>query len=98
MCAKISMEIPPTLESYGVENVHLALEREHQRINTALTIALCISWACCSPPSDCIHQLQTEIAHQGLPDSFLKGLASTRWPGQAEVVHDQSGHLSFYLD
>ncbi len=166
MCAKISMQIPLTLESYGVENVQLAPEREHQRINAALIIVLCISWACCSPPSDCIHQLQTvtfpspvrhvlesscvlvhgrslehsfsicrfelcmcycnsdsyrnlssqdleftgfckdlkemsawqEIVHQGLPDSFLKGLASTGWPGQAEMVHDPSGHLSFYLD
>ncbi|CAK9228398.1 unnamed protein product [Sphagnum troendelagicum] len=46
------MECPPTLESYGVENVQLAPEREHQRINAALAVALCISWACRSPPSD----------------------------------------------
>ncbi len=46
------MESPPTLESYGVENVQLAPEREHQRINAALAVALCISWACRSPPSD----------------------------------------------
>ncbi|CAK9229337.1 unnamed protein product [Sphagnum troendelagicum] len=52
------MECPPTLESYGVENVQLAPEREHQRIKAALAVALCISWACRSPPSDRIHQLQ----------------------------------------
>jgi folylpolyglutamate synthase len=98
MCAKISLEIAPTLESYGVENVQLGLEGEHQQINAALAVALCISWACRSPPSDRIHQLQQEVARGGLPDSFLKGLASTKWPGRAEVVHDPSGRLSFYLD
>lgn len=166
MCAKISLEIAPTLESYGVENVQLGLEGEHQQINAALAVALCISWACHSPPSDRIHQLQQvtfpspighvlqrscvlvngrllehsfsicrlescmcfcnsdayrnlscpdleftgfckdlkemnawqEVARGGLPDSFLKGLASTKWPGRAEVVHDPSGRLSFYLD
>jgi hypothetical protein len=35
MCAKISLEIAPTLESYGVENVQLGLEGEHQQINAA---------------------------------------------------------------
>ncbi|KAH8958519.1 hypothetical protein BDL97_06G029200 [Sphagnum fallax] len=94
----ISLEIAPTLESYGVENVQLGLEGEHQQINAALAVALCISWACRSPPSDRIHQLQQEVARGGLPDSFLKGLASTKWPGRAEVVHDPSGRLSFYLD
>ncbi|CAM6021859.1 unnamed protein product [Sphagnum balticum] len=67
------MEIPPTLESYGVENVQLSPEREHQRINAALIIALCISWACCSPPSDCTHQLQT-VTFQAPSDMYCRGL------------------------
>ncbi|CAK9877795.1 unnamed protein product [Sphagnum jensenii] len=52
------MECPPTLESYGVENVQLAPEREHQQINAALAVALCISWACLALPLIRIHQLQ----------------------------------------
>lgn len=33
-----------------------------------------------------------------LPDSFVKGLQLTKWAGRAEVIHDPSGRLSFYLD
>ena len=33
-----------------------------------------------------------------VPDSFVKGLQLTKWAGRAEVIHDPSGRLSFYLD
>lgn len=38
------------------------------------------------------------LATGKLPDSFIKGLEATRWSGRAEVIHDQTGRLSFYLD
>lgn len=33
-----------------------------------------------------------------MPDSFVKGLQLTKWAGRAEVIHDPSGRLSFYID
>lgn len=38
------------------------------------------------------------LATGKLPDSFIKGLEETRWSGRAQVIHDQTGRLSFYLD
>lgn len=38
------------------------------------------------------------LSSGGLPDSFVKGLQLTKWAGRAEVIHDPSGRLSFYLD
>ncbi|CAM6095551.1 unnamed protein product [Calypogeia fissa] len=108
---KISLTVAPALDSYGLSNLKLGLNGEHQRINAALAIALCRRWAQRSGNEEhWTKALQTG----GLPEPYVLGLASTRWPGRAEIIHDhitgedektmgngthlKSGKLQFYLD
>lgn len=94
----ITLEEAPPLEEYGLHDLQLGLGGDHQRVNGALAVALCKQWVMKRPPSDHTNGLQKALSSGRLPDSFVKGLQLTKWAGRAEVIHDPSGRLSFYLD
>ncbi|KAG0584413.1 hypothetical protein M758_3G207800 [Ceratodon purpureus] len=94
----ITLEVVPALENYELHNLQLGLGGEHQRINAALAVALCKQWVMTRAPSEQTSGLQKVLSSGRLPDSFVKGLQLTKWAGRAEVIHDPSGRLSFYLD
>lgn len=94
----ITLEEARPLEEYGLHDLQLGLGGEHQRVNAALAVALCKQWVMKRPPSEQTNALQKVLSGGRLPDSFVNGLQLTKWAGRAEVIHDPSGRLSFYLD
>ncbi|KAL3685754.1 hypothetical protein R1sor_003776 [Riccia sorocarpa] len=107
---QIPLTVAPPLESYGIPNLQLGLRGDHQRMNASLAVALCKTWA----------ERTGNLAHWhtakegGLPESYVRGLAKTCWPGRCEIVednvaiHDEEpslrstqfkfGRLQFFLD
>ncbi|KAL2624078.1 hypothetical protein R1flu_008323 [Riccia fluitans] len=107
---QIPLAVAPPLESYGIPDLQLGLRGDHQRMNASLAVALCKIWA--ERTSNLEHWRTAKEG--GLPESYVRGLARTRWPGRAEIVednpeiHDQEpslrngqfkfGRLQFFLD
>lgn len=94
----ITLEVAPPLENYNLHGLQLGLGGQHQRVNAALAVALCKQWVMTRPPSELHDGLKKVLSNGRLPDSFVRGLQLTKWAGRAEVIHDPSGCLSFYLD
>lgn len=83
----IPLEVARPLESYG-ESVKIGLAGAHQRLNAALAVQLCRTWAARapSPPPNAAAD-EAELAAGRLPAAYATGLAATTWPGRAQVLH-----------
>ncbi|KAG6555626.1 hypothetical protein Mapa_002861 [Marchantia paleacea] len=108
---EIPLEVAPPLETYGLHDLQLGLKGDHQRLNAALAVALCKTWAWRTGNEE---HWRTARVTGGLPESYVRGLEKTRWPGRADVVEDnldvrdeepslengnfKFGRLQFFLD
>ncbi|BBN12887.1 folylpolyglutamate synthase [Marchantia polymorpha subsp. ruderalis] len=108
---EIPLEVAPPLETYGLHNLQLGLKGDHQRLNAALAVALCKTWAWRTGNEE---HWRSAMVTGGLPESYVRGLEKTRWPGRADIVEDnldlrdeepslekgsfKFGRLQFFLD
>lgn len=70
-----------------IPKVPLGLQGEHQRINASLAVALASTF---------LRKQGYSTADTPLPESFLKPLAETRWPGRCQVY--TQGNTTWLLD
>lgn len=70
-----------------IPQVPLGLQGEHQRINASLAVGLASTF---------LRAQGHKVEDTPLPDSFLKPLAETRWPGRCQVY--KQGETTWLLD
>ncbi|KAH7422187.1 hypothetical protein KP509_13G095200 [Ceratopteris richardii] len=84
----VPLEITQDVEFYGVKSLKLGLDGDHQRTNAALAVALCAEWE-----KNHFSKKYSSFLEEGhLPDAYLQGLATTRWPGRGQIIYDVGFH------
>ncbi|KAG6830844.1 hypothetical protein H0H92_014496 [Tricholoma furcatifolium] len=73
----------------GLSNIELGLAGVHQQQNASLAVALSKSFLAS----------QRSFTDTGLPETFVKGLERTKWPGRCQTVTDpKRENVTWYLD
>lgn len=80
-----------------IPDVPLGLRGSHQRINASLAVALSKGFLKAQGlmPKDASSE-ETDMTSATVPESFLKPLAETRWPGRCQKV--PRGQITWLLD
>ncbi|KAK6941765.1 hypothetical protein RJ641_027142, partial [Dillenia turbinata] len=105
----VPLEVTLPLDNKKLDGLKLSLAGDHQLVNAGLAVSLCKCWLQSTGNWDKLFLNDKQEAD--LPDAFLRGLATARLPGRAQIVHDiplplnnvfratkSSGDLIFYLD
>ncbi|XP_021664822.2 folylpolyglutamate synthase isoform X2 [Hevea brasiliensis] len=106
----VPLKVVEPLDERKLEGLKLSLSGDHQYTNAGLAVSLCKCWLQRTRNWEKIFQNDNEEAN--MPKAFLRGLATARLSGRAQVVYDSSsnchsslelaenssGDLIFYLD
>ncbi|KMZ72501.1 Tetrahydrofolate synthase [Zostera marina] len=101
----IPLLIAPPLDIAKLNGQKLGLDGDHQYLNAGLAVSLCHTWLKKMGHSENIHLDGNFV----LPEEFIRGLTTTKFPGRAQIVQDPHnsmlsqggvnfGGLTFYLD
>ncbi|OVA11683.1 Folylpolyglutamate synthetase [Macleaya cordata] len=106
----VPLEVVPPLDPKNLDGLKLSLSGDHQYTNAALAVALCRRWL--QKIVNSKELFTNGKLEADLPEPFLRGLATARLSGRAQIVYDSSskacntsevkenspGDLVFYLD
>mmetsp|Transcript_12213 Transcript_12213/g.32427 ORF Transcript_12213/g.32427 Transcript_12213/m.32427 type:complete len:536 (-) Transcript_12213:46-1653(-) len=98
----IPLYMPPSLP----DDVVVGLAGQHQRVNAALAVALCLTWEARNKHAEDVKAGDEAPSYLNEPitPEYREGLQAARWPGRAQVEDDEpdptgvGSDLTFYLD
>ncbi|CAH8356405.1 unnamed protein product [Eruca vesicaria subsp. sativa] len=100
---KVPLEVIAPLDLKKLDGIALGLSGDHQLVNAGLAVSLSRCWLQRTGNWDKIFPNGSN--ETDMPVAFVRGLATARLHGRAQVVHDlvsdqqdSSGDLIFYLD
>ncbi|XAR68462.1 Tetrahydrofolate synthase [Bertholletia excelsa] len=92
----VPLKVVAPLDHEKLDGLKLGLSGDHQFVNAGLAVSLCKSWL--RRTGNWEKLFQNDGLEDKLPVAFLRGLSRAHLSGRAQIFHDPSGDLTFYLD
>ncbi|KMZ74412.1 Tetrahydrofolate synthase [Zostera marina] len=81
----VPLLVAPLLDISQMNDQKLGLDGEHQYLNAGLAVSLCRTWL---EQTGHLEAMGMDENSSVLSEHFIRGLATTRFPGRAQVVRD----------